>query len=200
MVTPANGVTYDLATDKSRLADEMAVYWMDQMAEAIRSEIPEALINANVFTYHAVGREGPGDFHQDAAGWRNRYPFRPTALLRSKADIIDLHFYSDSDDALAKDLASVEHEELLKRLHETPGKALLVGEFGAFKSRFPELPAAAQWMSVLAAKFPALGFRGWLYWTYDTDEQEELWNGRSGNDVIYRVLRPAAGGAATRDQ
>ncbi len=197
MVTPANGITYDLAIDKQRLADEMAIYWVDQIVEAIRSEVPDALINANLFTYHAVGRTGPGDFHQDQALWKNRYPFRPTALLRSKADVIDIHFYSDSEEALNNDLASVEHEALLKGLAEQPGKALLVGEFGAFKTRFPQLPPAAKWASTLAAEFPKLGFQGWLYWTYDTDEQKELWNGMSGDGVIFRALSPRPGGTTT---
>lgn len=187
-VTPANGVTYDLATQKERMADEMAVYWIDRMAEAIRAEIPDALIDANIFTYHAVGRTGPGDFHQDKADWKNRYPFRPTALLRSKADVIDIHFYSDSEENWRKDLASIEHEKLLAGLPEQPGKALLVGEFGAFKRRFARVSAAAQWMSALAERFPAAGFQGWIYWTYDTDEQKELWNGMSEGAQILKAL------------
>lgn len=187
-VTPANGVTYDLATQKERLADEMAVYWIDRMAEAIRAEIPDALINANIFTYHAVGRRGPGDFHQDKADWKNRYPFRPTALLRSEADVIDIHFYSDSEEDWKKDLASIEHEKLLACLKEQPGKALLVGEFGAFKRRFGTVPEAARWMSTLAKKFPEAGFQGWIYWTYDTEEQKELWNGMSDGARILKAL------------
>ncbi len=192
-VTPANGITYDLATEKERLADEMAVYWVDRMADAVRSEIPGALINVNLFTYGAVGRTGPGDFHQDQAEWRNRYSFRPTALLRSKADIIDIHFYSDREEAFAADLASIEFEQLSTRLREYPDKALLVGEFGAFKSRFSQLPEAAAWVTRLADLFPQRGFQGWLYWTYDTDEQEELWNGMSDGGVMFRALPSAEG-------
>lgn len=148
-VTPANGVTYDLASDKQRMADEMAIYWVNQMAGAIQNEIPDALINANVFTYNAVGRSGPGDFHQDPAGWKNRYPFRPTALLGSKADVIDIHFYSDSAETLAKDLASVEHQKLLDELAQEPDKARLVGELVLSRVVFP------------SCRQPPSGYRNW---------------------------------------
>lgn len=29
-----------------------------------------------------------------------------------------------------------------------------------------------------------MGFQGWLYWTYDCEEQAQLWNARSREDVI----------------
>ncbi len=187
-VTPANGVTYNLATDKERLADDMAIYWVDQLAVAIRAEIPDALINANVFTYHAVGRKGPGDFHQSKAGWQNRYPFRPTALLRSSADVIDIHIYAEDAADLDNDLESIEHHKLRAGLVAAPGKAQIVGEFGVFKRCFAELNAGAKWVDQMAKRFPDLGFAGWIYWTYDTDEQEQLWNAMSGDAAIFRKL------------
>ena len=187
-VTPANGKEYDLATQKEQLADDMAIHWVDQMADAIHAEIPDALVNANVFTYHAVGRAGPGDFHQEKAGWKNRYPFRPTALLRSKADIIDIHLYAPNEQTLLADLASVEHARLLAGLKANPTKALVVGEFGVFRDRFPALPDAAAWMGRLSRRIPQLGAAGWLYWTYDCDEQERLWNAMSGKAEILEAL------------
>ena len=187
-VTPANGTTYDLATDKEKLADDMAIYWVDQMADAIHAEIPDALINANVFTYHAVGRTGPGDFHQDRAAWKNRYPFRPTALLRSKADIIDIHLYPADEKTLLADMASVEHTKLLAGLKADPTKAFIVGEFGVFDARFPKLTDAAAWMGQLSRRIPHLGAAGWVYWTYDCDEQERLWNAMSGKAEILQAL------------
>lgn len=187
-VTAANGVTYDLATDKERLADDMAVYWVDQMAAAIRAEIPDALIDASMFTYRAVGRRGPGDFHLKRAPSRNRYPFRPTALLRSSADVIDIHTYAANEAVLKVDMASIEHDKLLAGLKAEPRKALIVGEFGVFKRDFPKLAPAAAWVGELARRLSGLGFDGWMYWTYDTDEQEMLWNAESGDGVIFRKL------------
>lgn len=102
--------------------------------------------------------------------------------------MIDIHFYSDGEESWQKDLASIEHEKLLAGLKEQPGKTLLVGEFGAFKGRFGTVPEAARWMSALAKKFPAAGFQGWIYWTYDTEEQKELWNGMSEGAQILKAL------------
>jgi F5/8 type C domain len=35
------------------------------------------------------------------------------------------------------------------------------------------------------------GIDGWLLWTWDTEEQTELWNGLSGDRTIDRALAPA---------
>jgi hypothetical protein len=188
-VTPANGVTYDLTKDKARLADDMAVHWVDAMADAVRAEIPDALVNANVFTYRAVGRTGVGDFHQDPAGWKNRYPFRPLALLQSKADVIDVHLYCADRAELARDLDSIEHGKLMEGMLTQPGKVAIVGEFGAFINPFPDVNRAAAWMGELAHQaIPEHGFAGWLHWTYDCDEQTELWNAMSRNGAILKAL------------
>lgn len=194
-VTSANGVTYDLAKDKERLADDMAVYWVDQMAAAIRAEIPDALVDASEFTYRAVGRRGPGDFHQEKAPWANRYPFRPTALLRSSADIIDTHTYAANEAVLKVDMASIEHDKLLAGLKAEPHKALIVGEFGVVKRVYPKLAPAAAWAGEFARRLKALGYDGWIYWTYDTDEQPMLWNAESGDGAIFRTLAEVAHGA-----
>ena len=110
----------------------MAIHWINQMASAIRAEVPDALINANVFTFRAVGRSGPGDFRRDPAAWKNRYPFRPTALLRSTADVIDIHIYANNEGAMKADMKSIEHDKLIAGLAAAPNKAFIVGEFGVF--------------------------------------------------------------------
>ena len=102
--------------------------------------------------------------------------------------MIDIHFYAASTARLDQDLKSIEHDQLVAGLAKAPDKALIVGEFGVFKGAFPELRAGAEWMRTMADRFPALGFAGWIYWTYDTDEQEQLWNAQSGDSDIFRRL------------
>lgn len=85
------------------------------------------LINVNVFTFAAVGRSGPGDFRLEKAGWRNRVPFRPLAIARSKADMVDVHFYSGTLERYQQDLESIEFDEL-KRATEAAGKPLIAGD------------------------------------------------------------------------
>jgi hypothetical protein len=187
----ANGKTYALPGQRQALADDGAIYFVNRMVDAIHEVHPHALVSASVFTYHAVSRSGPGDFSVKKAGWQNRVPFRPLAILRSQADFLDLHFYASDAEAWQRDLASVEFgkvRDLARRL----GKPMIVGEFGAFKRPFPNVEPAASWMGALAELFEREGFVGWLHWTYDTHEQsEQLWHACDGQDAIYEALKGA---------
>lgn len=185
----ANGKTYTLPGQRQELADDGAIYFINRMVKAIHEVHPHALVSASVFTYHAVGRSGPGDFSVKNAGWQNRIPFRPLAILRSQADFLDLHFYASDAEAWQRDLASVEFEQA-RSLARRLGKPMIVGEFGAFKRPFPTVEPAASWMGTLAELFEREGFAGWLHWTYDTHEQsEQLWHACDGQDAIYEALK-----------
>ena len=192
-VTPANGVTYNLATDKVRLADEMAVYWMDQMAEEIHLQAPGVLADINMFTYAAVGRS-IGDFQMygttNAYDWRDRYPFRPEALAASGADLLDLHFYTANATDLQDDLDSIEFPAVSNAWNAV-GKPMIVGEFGAFKDVLT-LNQAVSWKRDEVDVFAEKGFQGWLYWTYNTDIQIRLWNAKSGGGVLFDALEAGA--------
>ncbi len=187
-VTLSSGRTYQLPAQRQELADDAAVGFVNRMAEVIHAAQPGALVSASVFTYAAVGRDGPNDFRVEKAGWKNRVPFRPLALARSKADFIDLHFYAEDGKAWERDLRSVEFDEF-RRVSREFGKPLFVGEFGAFKSTFKTVESAAAWMGTWSAQFVPRGFAGWLYWTYDTDEQPELWNACEGQRAVYERLK-----------
>ena len=187
-LTAPDGRTYRLPEQRQELADDAAVFYIDRMCAAIRAAQPGALVCAGVFTYRAVGKTGPGDFTVEQAGWKNRFPFRPLALLRSQADFLDLHFYPANANELERDLHSIEFPAV-QRAARASGKPLVAGEFGAFKPSHPAAAAAAAWVAELGGRFQTLGFAGWLYWTYDTHEQsQELWNARDSEDLIYRRL------------
>lgn len=204
-VTVANGCTYQLPSQLQELADDSAIFFINTMAEAIHSRHPGAMVSASVFTYAAVGKRGPGDFSVDKAAWKNRIPFRPMAILRSKADFLDLHFYAADVTRWEKDLNSVEFEQV-RQLAATMGKPIIVGEFGVFKKAHPNLAVAAQWMQQMTQGFSHHGFAGWLHWTYDTHEQSnELWHACDGDGAIYNLLKairpvPAVPGKGEIDQ
>ena len=61
-------------------------------------------------------------------------PFRPLAIARSKADMVDVHFYSGSLEKYRQDLESIEFDRLQRTAADT-GKMLIVGEFGVFKEQ-----------------------------------------------------------------
>jgi hypothetical protein len=183
-----NGRTYDLATQKQALADECAIHHINTCADAIHKVFPGVLINVNVFTYAAVGRTGPDDFHVDPAAWRNRVPFRPLAIARSRADMVDVHFYSGSLSQYSRDLESIEFDRL-RQTAGAAGKPLIVGEFGLFKGQFKDDFDAGcrflrnDWLPALRRDWD-----GWLYWTYDTHEQPRLWNAAHDDFAIFRIL------------
>jgi len=188
-VTAANGRAYRVPEQRQELADDSAVHVIDTWTQALREAQPGAVSWAGVFTFKAVGRSGPGDFRVEKAGWKNRVPFRPTAILRSRADVLDLHFYCADADGFAADLASVEWDTV-RHLARERGVAVVAGEFGAFKSRFPGSAPAAAWMADLVRLFADRGIDGWLHWTYDTHEQDaELWHACADGGAIYRALR-----------
>jgi len=192
-VTPANGVTYDLATDKLQLTDEMAVYWTDQMAEEIHLQALGTLVDINVFTYAAVGRS-IGDFSlygaTNAYDWRDRYPFRPEALAASEADLFDIHFYTANLAELSADADSIEFTAT-SNAWAVAGKPMIVGEFGAFTGSLT-FPEAVDWKRDEVDVFAANGIQGWLYWTYDNDLQTALWHAVDGNGEIFDALAQGA--------
>lgn len=187
-VTLANGRTYQLPAQRQELADDAAAGFVNRVADVIHEVQPGALVSASVFTYAAVGKDGPGDFRAEQADWKNRVPFRPLTLARSKADFVDLHFYAENGVAWERDLRSAEFDEL-RRVTRELKKPLFLGEFGAFKSKFPAVESAAAWINEWSAQFASRGFAGWLYWTYDTSEQPELWNACEGQRLIYDRLK-----------
>ncbi|MFP4058189.1 MAG: cellulase family glycosylhydrolase [Candidatus Brocadiia bacterium] len=188
-VVPADGERYDLASeaDLQRMADANAVRWAAQCARAIREVDPAAMVSANVFTFAAVGRGGPGRLRRDESS-DPRFPVRPLALARSSLDYLDVHFYPFDERTLERDLRSIEFPQL-RAACRAAGKPLVMGEFGAFKKAYPRLEGAAQAMARHARRVLDLGFAGYIYWTYDTDEQAFLWNAKSGEgDPILRAL------------
>ena len=192
-VTPANGKTYDIATDKALLSDEMGVYWVDQMVEEIRLQIPGMLVDVNTFTYEAVHRS-IGDFSlRGAVGaddWRDRYPFRPEALAASGADFYDMHAYTADAAGLQAEIDSIDFAAT-SNAWSTAGKPMIVGEFGSFRSVL-NLSQAVVWKRDEVDVLADLGFQGWLYWTYQNDLQDRLWHATDGDGEIFDVLAQGA--------
>ena len=180
-----NGKTYHMEIDKRRLADEAAAFWVDALADAIHSVVPDLPVDMNVFTFAAVNRSGPDDFHADPA--ENRIPFDSRYLAASKASFLDIHFYAPNADALRKDFRSIGLDSL-RTAAARNGKPLFVGEFGTFKNAFPRLTDAAAWEVRLVDSLHAAGFKGFLGWTYDTFEQEDIWNAEDGAGTIFSAL------------
>jgi hypothetical protein len=187
-VTGPGGRTFDLAKNGSQqaLADQAAIYWANTCTEAIHAVDPNALVSTGLFTFHAVGRTGPGHLRSDESN-DARFPARPLALVKSKLALLDLHFYPNDPKRFERDLASIEWDKL-KPAAEKAGMPLIMGEFGAFKGPYPKLSQARQAMVRQVKRAYRRGFDGFIYWSYDTDKQQRLWNARSGQGQIFDAM------------
>jgi len=187
-IASADGKTYDLSSeqDLQRMADENVALWADACVQAVRKVDPEAMVSTNVFTFAAVGRSGPARLRTDKTK-DHRFPARPLALTKTKLSYIDVHFYPFDENTLDRDLKSIEFDAL-KEACKGRGLPLVMGEFGAFRGPYKTVTAAAEAMTRHLKRIHDLGFAGYMYWTYDTDEQKELWNAKSEGGVILKAL------------
>lgn len=184
------GRQFDLRTDDGAqaLMDAATRTWASACADAIHAVDPEAVVSTSVFTFAAVGRQGPGTWSKDQTK-DMRVPARPLALLESSLDFVDIHLYAGKSETesiaqhLQRDLASVEMPSLVaeaKRL----GKPLLVGESGVaahFTRRGPDwqtihhdigVELLGEYHKALAVH-PFVGVLHWHYGSPDSTAQDE---------------------------
>jgi len=67
-------------------------------------------------------------------------------------------------------------------------------EFGAFKFQYPQVSDAAKAMLALQKESCNYNFIGWLFWTFNSDDEAEqpiLWSLMSSNAIIGNTLAPS---------
>lgn len=170
------GGRYDLADPaaKERLLGDGLVTFGNRIRSAIRKVDPTALVSASFFIPKAPHpiREG------DTRDLRTRPVIEGSAL-----DLVDIHLYAGDKLPLA-------------RLMENYGvagptrKPIIIGETGAFRDTFSRASDGASAITELQAGSCSYGIDGWLLWTWDSDEQPELWNAGSDGGVIGQELSP----------
>ena len=185
------GRTYDLSSPLARqaLADDATMEWVNGVTSAIKKVEPELLITSSVFTLLEVRRTGYNGVYTSGSAWGDwRQPFRLKTLESSNIDFLQLHPYPHSRDyRMEPDLDSVEFSQLRRT------KPILIGEFGARKKDFQtigDVPVVAKNYLSQACRH---GFSGWLFWTWDTYQQErkdDLWNMTDNGDLLARDLSP----------
>ncbi len=169
------------------LIDRATVAAVDAAVVAVRTVDPDAMVSVNVFTFKAVGRTGPGHACEDSTGDK-RHPARPLAVAQSKASYLDIHFYVGSMADLDKDLISIEWPQVSDACKKK-GLPVIMGEFGAIKPLVPAFEPAPKLMADQARRMLELGFQGFLYWTYDNDEQNDiLWHAKWNKGEIFHAL------------
>lgn len=174
------GTSHDLSTDSGAQAfmNQATTAWASACADAVHAADPHALVSASVFTFGAVGRDGPGTLSQDKTA-DPRVPCDPRALLESRLDFIDIHMYASRGPTkqLRTDLtASLQTVDFVKLRAEARrlGKPILAGEFGVpvGATRRPPVwtdihhDVGQALLADLAGELRKRGFAGALYWHY----------------------------------
>ncbi len=171
-----SGQRYDLSDTaaKERLLGDGLVTFANRVRGAIRMADPTALVSASYFVPTAPNPARQGDTRD----LRTR-----AAIERSKLDLVDVHAYPGFELSLAKTLQNF-------GLDGPTRKPVLIGEIGAFREPFATAAEGAVAIQSWQAASCAYGIDGWLLWTWDTEEQPELWSAISAGGAIARALAP----------
>ena len=175
-VTAANGQAYDMASasDRRRIIDDGFVFLIDEIRAAIRALDPTALVTMGFFHDTEPNAARRGD---------NRLVRTRAVIERSSADFVDIHPYADDELTFPQFMQNYGIDG--------PGpKPIVMGEFGGAKRNFVSASQAATAFSSWQRQSCAYGIGGWLLWTWDTDEQPDLWNALSGDGLIEQALAP----------
>jgi hypothetical protein len=173
--TTANGETYDLSSAPARqqMVEDGIVFWIDQMAAAIRAVDPAALIAVGEFTPNS-----PNNWR----GEDSRAPPRIEVFLRSSADIVDVHLYPGyiPIEGLLENAGVTGHEPV----------PVVVGEYGAFKFAYSDPAAGAAGLMRWQIDSCSVGIDGWFHWHWRGTGDHEVWTGSEADGAINTVLSP----------
>ena len=179
-VTAADGQTYDMSdnTAKQLMMDNGLIYFTNQVRSAIVALDPTALVTVGFFWPQTPNPTRTGDARVISV-----YP----AIASSSADFVDVHGYSLPNDLTMPQL--MQNYGLTGYQEQKPA---MMGEFGAFTSDYAQAPDAATALKSWQIAGCPYNLKGWLLWTWDTDEQPQLWNAMSTGAVINQQLAPSS--------
>jgi hypothetical protein len=195
-VVAPDGLTYrmDDRAQRQQAADASMVVYANQAVDAVHEVDPDMMVTVGMFTYRAVGKS-PDGFSRYCSGscpGEYRYPGRPSSLSHwSDLSFLDIHIYPWNNGwTLEADLASSEWSWVRG--------PIVMGEFGAYRLVWNgNVTTAAYGMRDLQVASCRHGFAGWIYWTWDTEEdpiQRQFfslsYNRGAVNGVLAPIVRP----------
>jgi len=175
-VTTANGKTYDMSisADHQRMMDEGLVYYMNTVRKSIREVDDQALVGISVM--NNIHLDGPDD---------HRIIYSSKLFSSSEADFFDLHFYPGFYDI---------DQELKSYGIGNSAKPLILGEFGAYPSKYNTLEQGATVLrDVQIMTCNNYNFKGWFAYDWDTTEISSwfrIYQVTEGNGAINTALAP----------
>jgi hypothetical protein len=149
-VTTKTG-TYDMsdpASKRQMVIDAIRSYFA-AFAVIVRQHDPDGLTTSGFFAPQFPNPTGiGGDWYVDTA------PLIEDSVL----DFFDFHAYPGEDISLT---------QIAENFGMPADKPVIMGEYGAFRDRFPEIENAALNLQNWVAESCQYGFVGWLYWEFD---------------------------------
>ena len=175
-ITAANGKTYDMAStqDKEKMVEENLVYWIDTVRSAILEKDPTALVSVGFLHPQTPNAARVGD---------PRLAVTEPAIWNSQVDFIDLHVHPGFE----LDLSQYVENFGIKNMQTKP---IIMGEFGGTVKSFVSTDIAARRLVNWQAESCKFGFDGWLFWTWDDDEEPDFFNALMDNGKLEKVLSP----------
>lgn len=176
VVKTANGKSYDMSksSDKDLMVKENLVFWIDEMRASILEVDPTALVSVGFFHPQTPNPTRIGD---------PRLAETEPAIWQSTADFIDLHPYPGFE----LNLKQYVENYGINGMQEKP---IIMGEFGAEISHFSSIQTAAQAFIDWQVESCKYGFDGWIFWTWDLDEQPDFFNALMQDGAINGALAP----------
>lgn len=173
--TASGNYNINIASQKQQMMDSNLVNWINQVRASILALDPTALVSVGFFSPLALGQ---GDTRMVRTYWA----IASSDKGGSMADFIDLHIYPGYH-PLQNDITAFEIS--------SNSKPLILGEIGAAKNIYANTTLAAYALRDLQVNTCKLyHFKGWLMWTYDTNEQPGYWTGLDNSGAINGILAP----------
>jgi hypothetical protein len=214
-----NGKSYDMANLEQRwnLANESLRYYHKAVYDAVKQIDPEMLVGESVYPRHNYDKEvfvprDPVEISGEKQGRGGAkvpidrlYPPDLVNLGGDAGDFLDIHYYRRN---VKRDLVDDFHRQMRSSLFYSSAmvrtrmsKPLIMGEFGAFRKgeskedfyyAYGSLSEVTQEMATVRDLALAMGFKGFLFWTYDTQEQKEMYNAAEQGGMLIKALAAPA--------
>lgn len=180
-ITTANGETYDMSDDgqKQEMVAANMLRYASLLHDVITEHDPTALVTMGFFAPQFPNPTGiGGSWFVDTASYIER---------GAPLDFYDFHAYPGEDiplDEIAENFG----------VPLAADKPVVMGEYGAFIQRFEDISGATRALSDWTVESCALGFDGWLYWSYRTNPTagDSTWGFTSEDGYLLDALSPNA--------
>jgi hypothetical protein len=183
-VTAADGQTYDMSSAESQqqMMNNGLIYFTNQVRAAIEAVDPTALVDVGFFWPQTPNPTRIGDPRVIEL-----YPM----MANSTADFVKISSPDSSSELTLPQL--VQNYGFVGYQRQKP---VLMAEFDANESDFPLISDAVTRLRNWQIGSCPYSVKGWLLWTWDTDETEQQhnpsdWYATAGDGSINTALAPA---------